>query len=165
MKKITLTFILFLAVAFTGSLNAQSNKWASVAYAYSKGPVSPEFQYKYTISISSNGSGILTYTKGSATINYDFKVGKNGRKKLNTALRNSQVLTVSPDEMKSDENLFGGATQTMVITMLQASNVDQKPTTIEVPARVKSEYLEGVSNVYNLMENLVPQSVWDKATE
>ncbi|MEO8209381.1 MAG: hypothetical protein ABI840_02385, partial [bacterium] len=69
MKKIIL---LFMAIVLANSLYAQSNKWSSLAYSYSKGPVSPEFQYKYTISISSNGSGILTYTKGSATINYDF---------------------------------------------------------------------------------------------
>jgi len=92
---------------------AQSNKWSSLSYSFSKGPVSPEYQYNYTININDNGTGTLIYTKLSASDEYDFKVGKKGMKRLNNALKKSGIFTVSPEEMKSDQNLIGGPSKVL----------------------------------------------------
>lgn len=162
MKKTILLFIVFF---FSNSLIAQNNKWESISYTFSKGPVSPEYQYSYVISINNDGSGKLNYTKAAVTNEYDFIVNKKGRKSLNKVLKNSNVFTVSADDMKSDQTLMGGPSKTMIITMWQAPNLDQKPTTIEIPSQVKPEYSEGIENLYDEVENLVPDDIWKRATQ
>lgn len=155
---------LFLAMIICSVSFAQSSNWSSVSYTYSKGPVSPEYQYNYTINISNNGNGLLTYTKQNSSNEYEFKVGKKGLKKLNYALKNSQVFAVSPDEMKSDQNLIGGPSRGLSVTMWQDANLDQKPTVIEVPSNVNDTYIENINALYDTIENLVPTSIWNKAT-
>lgn len=160
MKKI---FFLFLSLIISSTVFAQSNKWSSLSYSYSKGPVSPEYQYNYTININDNGTGTLIYTRMSASDEYEFKVGKKGMKRLNNALKKSGIFTVSPEEMKSDQNLIGGPSKGLSVTMWQEPNLDQKPTVIEAPANINDTYLENMNALYDTIERLVPSSVWTKA--
>jgi len=158
--------LIFLAIALfvVSTVFAQSNKWSSISYSYSKGPVSPEYQYSYSIDISADGSGKLLYTKASTTSEYDFKVGKKGRKKLNSAINNSKVFTVSPEEMKPKELTVGGPQRSITITKWQSPMLDARPEVIIVPSQVNDVYSTGVNNLYDTIENLVPNSVWNKAT-
>jgi len=158
--------LIFLGIAlFVVSTSfAQSNKWSSISYSYSKGPVTPEYQYNYTIDINPDGEGKLIYTKSSKTSEYDFRVGKKGRKKLNAALSKSQVFTVSADEMKSKEMVVGGPQRSLTITKWQSPMLDARPEVIIVPSQVNDIYSAGVNNLYDTIENLVPNSVWNKAT-
>jgi len=157
--------LIFLAITLfiVSASFAQSNKWSSISYSYSKGPVSPEYQYSYTIDISADGSGKLLYTKASTTSEYDFKVGKKGRKILNNALSKSKVFSVSPDEMKSSQNLIGGQQRSLTITKWQAPNLDARPEVIMVPSQVNDTYSAGINDLYDTIENLVPYSVWGQA--
>jgi hypothetical protein len=159
-------FILFFfAIILTNSLFAQNNKWSAISYTYSKGPVSPDYQYSYIILINRDGSGKLTYTKANATNDYDFTITKHECKDLNKVLSAANVFTVSPDDMKSDETLVGGPTKTLLITMWQSPDLDQKPATIEIPSMVRPEYAEGIQDLYDDIENLVPDDIWKKATQ
>lgn len=160
MKKI---LFLFLSLMICSTAIAQSNKWSSLSYSYSKGPVSPEYQYNYTININDNGTGTLIYTKLSASDEYEFKVGKKGMKRLNNALKKSSIFTVSPEEMKSDQNLIGGPSKGLSVTMWQEPNLDQRPTVIEAPSNINETYLENMNSLYDTIEKLVPSSVWTKA--
>jgi hypothetical protein len=156
---------LFFTIILANSLLAQSNKWSTISYTYSKGPVSPDYQYSYIILLNSNGTGKLSYTKASATNDYDFTFNKTERKSLNKALTNANVFVVGANDMKSEQTLVGGPSKTMIITMWQDPNLDQKPTTIEIPSQVKAEYLEGIQDLYDEVENLVPDDIWKKATQ
>jgi hypothetical protein len=143
---------------------AQSGKWSSISYKYSKGPVSPEYQLNYTINIENNGIGKLIYTNPSSTNEYDFTVGRKSMKRLNNALRKSDVYNVNMDDMKSEVSMIGGPSRTMSITMWQDPSLDAKPTVIEVPGQLKQPYSEQIFNVYEVIENLVPNSIWNKAS-
>lgn len=158
MKKL---IILIFALGFIGSGFAQSTKWSTISYSYSKGPVSPEFQFSYTILIYKDGSGSISYTKSSGTSMNMFSFGYSGLSRLNKALKNSKVFTVSTDNMKSDNNLIGGPARSAKITMWQSPNSDAMPTIIEIPGNVNQEYSAGIDNLYNTIDGLVPSSVWD----
>lgn len=159
MKKII--FLIFALFLFN-SVFAQTNKWSSISYSYSKGPVSPEYQFNYVILINETGAGKLSYTKSSITNDYDFAVGKSGLKKLNKALKNSKVFVVSAEDMKADQNMIGGPANDLQITMWQAPNLDAKPTVIEVPTQVKPAYADKVNKLYDTINGLVPADIWDK---
>ncbi|MDQ3194298.1 MAG: hypothetical protein M3P82_04775 [Bacteroidota bacterium] len=160
MKKLFLLLIFFTIPAIVFS---QNNNWSTIESQYSAGPISPEFQFNYSIVINKDGSAALIYTKGGSTNEYSFRVGKSGRKKLNRALSNSKVFEVSEENMKMNSKLLGGAQRSINITMWQEPNLDQMPTIIVVPGAVNPEYENGVGNLYTTIENLVPKSVWKKA--
>lgn len=161
MKKIIL-LLFFITLSITAS--AQSSKWSSLSYTYSKGPVSPPYQYSYTILIDRFGNSSLNYTKSDVTKEYPFKIGKKGLKKLNYALKKSKVFTVSPEDMKSENNLIGGPEKTLVIVKNQSPLLDQMPQSITVPSQVNEIYSENINNLYDEIENLVPSDVWNHAT-
>lgn len=160
MKKI---FFLVFVFLFINSVNGQSDKWSTVTYKYSSGPVSPEYQYNYTIIIHRSGDGILSYTKSAATTEHNFRISRKRLNKLKGALKKSKVFTVSMDHMKSDRNLIGGPIRKAVITMWQAPDLDSKPATIEIPSQVNETYSANITKLYDLIEDLVPGSVWAKA--
>lgn len=159
----TILFI-FLALIFTSAAYSQSGKWSTVTYNYSNGPVSPEYQYKFTININETGDSKLIYTNNSGTKEYDFRTGEKGMKHLDKALKRSKVFTIRADKMKSDRTLIGGQSRTLDITLWQSPDLDSKPEVIQVPSQVKEEYLCNLNKVYDTIESLVPSSVWSKAT-
>lgn len=161
MKK--LLFLIFGLLLCSTSFS-QSGKWSSISYVYSNGPVSPEFQYSYTVNIDNAGVGTLSYTKSSVTNTYDFSLGNKGMKKLNKALNKSQVFSVSPSDMKADQNMLGGPSKSLAVTMWQEPNLDQKPTVIQVPEQINEQYSAGINDLYSVIENLVPNNVWNQAT-
>lgn len=161
----TILVIVFLTafMTLTGSLIAQNTHWSTLDYSYSKGPVSPEYQYNYRIIINEDRSGILVYTNSSSTKDYNFTVGKKTLKKIKKQLKNCGVFSVNPDDMKSDKNLIGGSNRNLTITMWQPPNVDAKPTTIIIPAQLNDNYSECMNKLYDMVENSVPNSIWEKA--
>lgn len=159
MRKLIFFLFFFCIPAFVFS---QSTNWSTIESKYFTGPISPEFQYNYSIVINKDGSSMLIYTRGGTTNEYNFRVGKSGRKKLNRALTNSKVFEVSEETMKMKGSLLGGSQRSISITMWQSPDLDQKPTVITVPGAVNPEYDNGVGELYTTIENLVPKSVWNK---
>lgn len=157
MKKI---FLLILILFCSASLFAQNNTWNSVAYTYSKGPVSPEYQYSYTITIYNDGNGSMVYRKGQDSSSNDFRISKKQKKSLNKALNSSNVFAVTPEQMKSETTTVGGPSKSIIITTTDIDNAQ-----ITVPSQVKPEYAEGIDELYNEIENLVPASIWQTVTK
>ncbi|MEO8664957.1 MAG: hypothetical protein ABI462_05615 [Ignavibacteria bacterium] len=160
MKKLFFFLIVLTIPSFAFS---QSNNWSTIESKYSAGPISPEFQYNYSIVINKDRTGMLIFTKGGKTDEYNFKISNKGKKMLNNALFTSRVFSVSTDNMKAGSNLIGGPEKSINITMWQAADLDQKPTVIVVPGMVNAEYENGIENLYTTIEKLVPNSVWKKA--
>ncbi len=157
------TFVLFLFLfAVCGSSFSQDNNWATIESRYSVGPVAPEYQFTYNIKINSDGSGIVTIVKSDTTNEYNFTVGKKGRKNLNRALMNSKVFDINPDSLASDLKLMGGPSRDILITMWEAPNLDRQPKTIDVPGRVKDEYADCIDKLYKTIKKLVPHSIRKK---
>lgn len=161
MNKILISIL--ISFFFYGTLFAQNTHWSTLDYSYSKGPVSPEYQYNYKIIINENMTGILIYTNSSTTKDYSFNIGKKSMKKLKKSLKNCKVFSVKPEDMKSDKNLIGGQQRELKITMWQAPNLDSRPEVIDIPSQVNEEYSECLNNLYNRIENIVPDDIWDKA--
>lgn len=147
-----------------GTASAQNYKWMSLVYTYSKGPVSPPYQYSYSIAVDKLGKGNLTYTKSGVTKEFPFIVSKKNLKKLNKAVNKSGVLTVNVDDMKAENPMIGGSTRTLAITKNQSPILDVMPETINVPAQLNEKFSEKVNNLYDEIENLVPSDAWEQAT-
>ncbi|MEO8665227.1 MAG: hypothetical protein ABI462_07010 [Ignavibacteria bacterium] len=160
MKKIS--FIIF-ALLLVGKCYSQSGEWASVLYSYSKGPVSPEYQYNYTVWIDETGSGKLTYTKSASTNTYEFTVSKEGLDKLNNALMKSQVFVISEDSLKGERTHIGGPEKSLLINRLQYAVQGSIPATIEIPIPVNEKYSDSINELYETIDGLVPSDVWDLA--
>lgn len=160
MKK--LLFLVFTFLLFSNGYS-QSGEWASILYSYSKGPVSPEYQYNFNILLNETGAGKLTYTKSSVTKEYDFAVGKKGLSKLNKALKKSQVFILSEENLNSEKNIVGGPENSLLITVLQSANQDSKPPTITIPSQVNEKYSANINKLYETIESLVPSDIWDQA--
>jgi hypothetical protein len=155
----------FSAILLATVAPAQSPRWSTIEYVRSSGPVSPEYQYNYSVIINEDGSSKLISTSQEGTKEYDFIIpnNKKGMKKLKKELKKSCVLKVSPDELKSDENLIGGKTNKLIITLWQDPLVDQPPQKIEIPSNVKDEYESQINRLYTTIMNLVPASVKSEA--
>ena len=160
LKKLLLIFIIFTA---SGISYSQSSRWSSISSSYSKGPVSPEYQYNYTIDISESGSGKLYYTKSSVTNEFDFNVSKKGLKKINKALVKSKVFILRSDEIASENATVGGPERSITITKWQSPDLDARPEVIIVPSQIKEIYSSGINNLYKTIEISVPTDVWKKA--
>ncbi len=160
MKKLLFLLFTFLIIS---NVNSQSGEWESILYSYSMGPVSPEYQYNFTILLIETGAGKLTYTKSSVTKEYDFAVGKKGLNKLNKAFKKSQVFVLSEENLKTDKNIIGGPQKSLMITKLQYANQDSKQSTITIPSQINEKYIDNMNKLYETIEGLIPQDIWDKA--
>jgi len=161
-KLLIILFVLVSSAAFCQDSNHNS-KWSNILYNHTSGPVSPEYQYSYSISVNFDASATLTYSKSGVTNNYEFTPGKKAMKKLNKALKKSNVFSIPADRMKSDKTSIGGQIQNATITMWQPSDVDRRPESIVIPDQVNDTYKPGIENLYKQIENLVPASIWEKA--
>ncbi|MDZ4711936.1 MAG: hypothetical protein SGI89_06370 [bacterium] len=165
--KITLMLILILFISASG-IQAKS-KWEKISYYHSRGPVSPEYQYSYIITIDDEGVGKLEYTKLGRTEVYDFSLTEKSLKTLNNAIQNSKALTVSPADLKSEKNLIGGPVYSCTITLpfpdrKEGEEEKEKAPVIIIPSDVNEKYAAGVFNLYQVLESVVPTSVWNEAT-
>ncbi|MFZ1320887.1 MAG: hypothetical protein WAT71_04965 [Ignavibacteria bacterium] len=156
--------LLIIVFLFALSLSVSSQtSWEQITYHHLSGPVSPEYQFSYNILINSDGDGVLEYTFKGFTTNYDFNVSSKGINNLNSAILKSQVLDVSKEELSSDKNLIGGSLSNATITL--NNNQNDTNSKITIPNFVNEKYAEGVSDLYLVIEKLVPNSAWSKATD
>lgn len=157
------TLITALFFFFISNLSySQDTDWATLDYHYSSGPVSPEYQYRFNVIIKKDGAGTVFSEKSGKMEEYTFSVGKKSMKKLNKFLKKSKVFTVNPDSLKSETNRIGGSEKYIVVTMRQSPYLDQIPKIITVPNQIKSDYEKGFGNLYSYIENLVPDSLYQK---
>lgn len=165
--KITLLLILTLLVSAAG-IEAKY-KWEKISYYHSRGPVSPEYQYSYIITIDDEGVGKVEYTKLGKTDTYDFSLTEKNLKVLNNAILKSKALSVAPADLKSEKNLIGGPVYSCTITLPfpdreEGEEEKEKAPVIIIPSEVNEKYSKGVFGLYETIESLVPSSVWSKAT-
>lgn len=153
----TIAFLLFLS----SSAWSQTPAWSTLEYYHSNGPVSPEYQYNYSVIINEDGFSKLVYTNKEGTKEYEFNIpnNKKGMKKLDQALKSSKVFDMNADEMKSDDMLIGGRISKLSITLWQDPMLDQPPQKIEIPSNVKQECQESIDNLYSTIMSLVPDSI------
>jgi len=162
--------ILFVVLVFVPLFANAKYKWERISYYHSTGPVSPEYQYNYTITIDDDGAGRLEFTKAGKTTTYNFRVGDKGIHSLNNALVKSKVLNASPENLKPENELIGGSVYNATVTLHfpdeeEGESEKEKPPIIIIPNNVNKKYSDGVFALYLTMEKLVPLSTWQQAME
>lgn len=158
MKKILLTLAIVLM-----SVSAFSQfKWDKLEFYFHTGPVSPEYQYSYSISITSSGAGHFEYYKGIDTIQKaDFSVSRRNLTKLTNEVKSSGILNTTPDNMISTEILIGGKVKILKATLINEDpDKDQPPRVYEYPSNLKTEYLRQMNDLYDVIKSLVPGKYW-----
>lgn len=148
--------------------NAEARyKWEKISYYHSAGPVSPEYQYNYIITIDEEGRGKLEFTKSGKTNTFDFHVSKKNIKALNKAILKTKVLNAAPDDLKSNRNLIGGSVYNATITLPfpdeeEGEEEKEKNPVVIIPNQVNEKYSTNVMALYTFIETLVPNSVWNQ---
>lgn len=158
-----LNILIFLCLfIFINSINAQSN-WDQISYHYSIGS---EHQYAYNIVIHSDKKGRIMHIESGTRNDYDFIVSKKGMKKLNSTLKKDKLLLVSDSELlnENEKNLPGDPERNAVITFWQPPEIGAKPRTIIIPSlnQLNEKYKKKILNLYEIIEDLVPNSIWKK---
>jgi len=164
MKKILITiFLMFVCANFS---SAQVNKWTSITYSFNSGPVSPEYQKTYTITINSDRTSQISYHKGldkRAPTKEDFNITKANLKKLNKAINKTGILDgVKPDN--TSDGMIGGTVKSITITYVNKDpNLDQPPTVLTFNKWSNSP--DNINNLFNMMDKMVPNKVWKAVGE
>lgn len=151
MKKI---FILIFTFALSLPAFSQFG-WNNISLQHSSGPVSPEYQYNYTITIDASGAGKLSYTSDGVTNDYNFHISKNSLGSLNKAIVNSKILSMNVDSLSSGKTLIGGQVYKAVITPSSGSE-------FTIPNSISDKYKASIYNLYEVIEDAVPNSTWNK---
>lgn len=164
-----LFFLLLIMFFIAPAVNARY-KWEKISYYHSTGPVSPEYQYNYIITIDEEGKGKLEYTKSGKTNVYDFNVSKKNINALNKSILKTKVLNATAEDLKPGGNLIGGPVYNATITLTFPDEEEynekekEKPPVVIIPNQINEKYSSNVFALYTLIESLVPSSVWSQAT-
>jgi hypothetical protein len=161
MKKILIALGLILLCS-TMSF-AQDNQWFIIKYKYYSGPVSPEYQKTYTVTIESDGNANISYHQGlekTAPIVENFTVSKSNRKKITSAIRKTGILDGTAPVDTSDGKI-GGSNKTITISYGNPDpNLDQPPR--EVTFSLWTYSPDEIKKLFALMDKMTPKKVWKK---
>jgi len=161
MKKILLPLVLFFL--FIGISNAQSDEWMNITYNYYSGPISPQYQKTYTITINSERVGMIRYhygmNKRAPSID-SFTVTKANLKKLAKAIKKTGVLNgMQPSD--SSDGKIGGSEQTITLVYGNPNpNLDQPVK--QATYRLRTDSDKNERNLFTLMDKMVPKKIWKK---
>ncbi|HEY5534487.1 MAG TPA: hypothetical protein VIL99_06090 [Ignavibacteria bacterium] len=166
-----LFLIVFLLLAFSCSKsqikipadNQDSETWATISYNFSSGPVSPQYQYSYSVVITTDKNCSFLYVY-SGEFNYtkEFLIEEESFNELKNLLKESRILDI---EMTSDPTHPLGGTMRFVSIVFKQSdpNIDQPPRVITAPYYPAEEYKTGLDKLYDFIESLIPEGAKKEA--
>ncbi|HEX2787213.1 MAG TPA: hypothetical protein VHP32_04845 [Ignavibacteria bacterium] len=151
MKKL---FLLFFVFAFTVPGFAQDKwVWTVAELSYYSGPVSPEYQYRWTVTINNDRSAMFTRTGAGKDTSFSFTLGPKCFNKLNNYIKNYDLITVNPSDMETTSQKIGGPSYTLKITIMNTNpNYDQPPQIKTFPSQQNEAWSSKMNNVYKAME-------------
>ena len=164
MYKIFFSFLSLLIISCAGSQNVP--KWSSVSLMYESGPLPPKYQYSYTVTINNNGDGGVVCFVGAdpsnSSLTYDFKCSPENIKKIGEAIKTSKILEDNIPEMPEGKRPIGGHLEKVrVILVNENPNLDQPPKVKESPYFPDEKYRANLNSLYEIIQKLVPQNIWD----
>ena len=167
MKNLILIFLFVLLGVTCSKSQVDSGKWVSVSLMFESGPVSPIWQYNYTVIITNDGVGQLNYTFDARRDNnlvYKFDVTKEQISSLNEKLTKSKVLESKIPEVSENKQPIGGSLRKVRIVFETTDpNADRPPKMIESPYFPEQDYLKDLNELYDFMQKLVPENDWKDA--
>ncbi len=161
MKKI----LLLLAVFFiTSQISfAQDTRWFTVAYSYFSGPVSPEYQKTYTVTVNHDRSASISFHQGldkMAPQVESFTISKSNQKKITSLIKKIGILDgVTPQD--SADGKIGGPSKSITVTYGNPNpNLDQPVRQVKFSETIFSS--DDVKKLFALMDKVVTKKVWKK---
>ncbi len=161
MKNILLLLAVFLLS--TQISFAQSTQWFTIAYSYNSGPVSPEYQKTYTVTVNQDRSAQISYHQGMdkrAPQVESFTVSKTNHKKLTSLIKKIGILdgTIPND---TPDGKIGGSNKSITISYGNPNpNLDQPTRQANFTYQTSSS--EDVKSLFDLMDKIVTKKVWKK---
>jgi len=163
MNKILIALISMFFFSCAGSQD--NNKWSSVSYMYDSGPLPPEYQYNYVVTIHSNGEAAMVYFIGAdpsnSSLTYDFKCTPENLKKIGDAIAKSKILDEDIKEEPEGNRPIGGHLE-KVRVVLEEENplLDRAPRMKESPYFPLKKYRDGLNKLFETVASFVPENVW-----
>jgi len=159
---VKLIIILFLTLFCFRCSNSQdkNENWEVIEYTFNTGPVSPEYLYSYSVTISRNGICNFNYSFGNnEKLKYEFTITEYQLTVLDENLKNSGVLTEDIPSIPNEEIPDGGAIRSLKIVIPDFDpNLDQPPKVINTPHYPLREYAPVLIKLYSHIYELVPEN-------
>lgn len=152
MKKLLMLFFVF---AFAVPAAAQENNWIwTVAeLSYYSGPVSPEYQYRWTLTINSDRTAMYTRSGAGKDTSFSFNLGPKCFNKLNNYIKKYDLITANPGDMETTSQKVGGSSYTLKLTIQNTNpNYDQPPQIKTFPSQVNEAWSSKMNNIYKAMQ-------------
>lgn len=164
MKNILFT-LLMLAV-ITSCSKSQDNShmdWSSCQYFYSRGPLPPPYHYSYEIIVNKDGNSAINYHLGygeNAPLNYTFTVSSEDLKLLDKKICKSKIASGTIVEIEGNHPVGGPTEYARIIITNPNPDLDRPPQVFQSPTFPNEEYTEGLKELYEFVQKLVPGDVW-----
>jgi hypothetical protein len=151
MKKL---FLLFFVFMFTAPVFAQDSwVWTVAELNYYSGPVSPEYQYRWTLTINNDRSAMFTRTGAGKDTSYSFTVSQKCFNKLNSYINKYDLITANPGDMETSSQKIGGSSYTLKLTVMNTNpNYDQPPQIKTFPSQQNETWAPRMRNITKAME-------------
>jgi len=165
MKKILLLIaVFFLASQISfGQSTGSDNQWLVIKYDFYSGPVSPQYQKTYSVTVNNDRSAQVSYRQGMEKTGpqiESFTVSKTNMKKLTSAIKKLGILEgVNPSD--SSDGKIGGPTKSITVTYGSTNpNLDQpvRQTTFKETGNSSKE----VTKLFDLMEKIFTKTLRKK---
>lgn len=160
MKKILFLLAVFFAANFSF---AQSTEWFTVSYKYYSGPVSPQFQKTYTVTINKDRKASISYHQGldkMAPYTEEFTISKSNHKKLTSLIKKTGIFDGTAAKDSADGKI-GGPEKSITISYGNPNpNLDQPVR--QVTFNHSSYSADSVNKLFTFMDKIVPKKVWKK---
>lgn len=149
--------------------NEHQCKWSTLEYSFRSGTMPPPYFYSYSILINSDdASGFLKYAfdysqEDNPPLEYKLTLSEEQMGILNEAIKESKVLCEEIESVPDSLQPIGGSVQNVKITIVNPDpNLDQPPRIIETPYFPIEEYKDGLENLYETINKLVPENIWEE---
>lgn len=168
MKYIIVLFLIIIT-GFNCSSSEQYSGWSVVQLNFESGPVAPEYQYSYLITINPDKSCEYYYTfpiGGEKKFQYRFSITNEQFKMLQEAIKKSKIIGKEIPKLSEEQIPIGGPlTNVKVIVADPDPNSDKPPKVYESPYFPVKEYLANLSALYKFINELVPDEIIKKTKQ
>ncbi len=155
MNKLLLILIFLSSVSCSKSQDKGIESWASITYNLNGGQILQGYQNNYSVIINSDKSCVFIYRFPENDLTKDFKIDDNTLTKLSELIIAAKILE---SEITTDPTyaLSADMRSCQVVLNQNDPNLDQPPRVIKVPFNPSDEFKDGLNNLYNFIETLIP---------
>jgi len=163
-------FILFLVVfaGFNCSSSKQYSEWSVVQLNYESGPISPEYQYSYSVIINNNKTCEYIYIfpmSNEKKLQYSFSISKEQYTGLQEAIEKSLLIGKEIPKLPDEQVPIGGSLTTVKITVVDPDpNSDKPPKVYQSPYFPEKAYEKNLDELYKYINRLVPEEILKKSS-